>query len=132
MAESILAPIVSGISGFVCAFIFSGPIYFALSKYFSFPKQQEIKNVGFRIFLNFSVFILTAFSLWVVMGNMSVTSIWHGQFITFVIWLGFIFTSSSIDVIWKNKSIQLWIFESVSSCITIQVLSFVLLLLSKQ
>ncbi|PJZ58040.1 DUF1761 family protein [Leptospira barantonii] len=130
MNESILAPIVSGIAGFICAFVFSGPIYFVLSKYLNFPKQEAVKNVGFKVFLNFSVFILTAFSLWIVLGNITILNILQGQWIAFVIWLGFIFTSSSIDVIWKDKSIKLWIFESVSSCITIQVLCFVLLLLS--
>ncbi|PJZ43223.1 hypothetical protein CH370_02000 [Leptospira kmetyi] len=130
MDEGFVAPIVSGIAGFICAFVFSGPVYFALSKYFDFPKQEAVQNVGFKVFLNFSVFIVTAFSLWTVLGNITVLNVLQGQFIAFIIWLGFIFTSSSIDVIWKEKPIKLWVFESVSSCITIQVLCFVLLLLS--
>ncbi|PKA16613.1 DUF1761 family protein [Leptospira haakeii] len=131
MEQSVVAPIIAGIAGFICAFIFSGPLYFGLSKLLSLPTQEEKKNLGIRIFLNFCVFLATAFSISLILQYMSLQNKAHGQSIAFILWFGFIFTSSSIDVIWKGKHLKLWIFESIASLITIQVLMFVLLLFYK-
>ncbi|EMJ97313.1 DUF1761 family protein [Leptospira sp. WS58.C1] len=127
MTQSIVAPIVSGMAGFICAFLFSGPLYFGLSKFLTLPTQEEKKNLGIRIFLNFCVFLTTAFSLSLILQYMNLQNKAHGQSIAFLLWFGFIFTYSSIDVIWKGKHLKLWIYESISSLITVQVLMFVLL-----
>jgi hypothetical protein len=44
-------------------------------------------------------------------------SVMTGIAIAILLWFGFNFTATSIEVIWMGRSMKLWIFECVSSLI---------------
>jgi hypothetical protein len=41
-----------------------------------------------------------------------------GMLVAFLVWIGFLFTSTSIEVIWMGRSYKLWWFELFSSLVS--------------
>lgn len=134
---SLSAVIVAGIVAFVIGFLFHGPLFGKL-----WMKLANITPTGNEKFSdmvpqmlwNLLVNIITAFVLsgilWMastspVIGGMT----WSKAAIFAVwVWLGFFVTSSSIEVIWMNKSFKLWLFEAVSSLVVIVSMALVITL----
>jgi hypothetical protein len=120
---SLLSVLVAAIAAFVVGFLFHGPLFGKL-----WMRLANIKPTGKEKFAdmlpqmgwNLLANIVTAYILAMII---YVAGIYHGSIGTvssglltsFWVWLGFVVTGSSMDVIWMGKSKKLWLFEIASS-----------------
>lgn len=119
-----VAVIVAALAMFIIGFLFHGPLFGKL-----WMKLANIHPTGKEKFSdmipqmlkNFLANILCAYVLSVVYlfastsPAMGGSGALNGMVCAFWIWLGFIVTGSSMDVIWMGKSKSLWCFEMVAS-----------------
>ena len=123
---NLIAVLVSAIVAFVLGFLFHGPI--AGKLWMKLAKIQPTRNERFKdmipqLLWNFLVQFVTAFVLAVMYLLASSSPYLHekgmvgGVILAICLWLGFLVTSSSIEVIWMGRNYKLWLFEVVSSLI---------------
>ena len=117
----LLAAVVSFILGFMFHGPISGKLWMKLANIHP-TGNEKFKDMIPQMFWNLVVNIVTAYIL--AMFIFTTASYYNtlgnvvgGMGIAFWAWLGFIVTSTSIDVIWMGKSKKLWLFEAVSSLI---------------
>jgi hypothetical protein len=117
---NLLAVVVAAIVAFVLGFLFHGPL---LGKYWM--KLANIKMTGKEKFSdmvpmmlwNMLTNLVTAYVLAVIYlyasnsPYLSGPGAGAGIEVALWIWLGFLVTSTSIDVIWMGKKSKLWLFE---------------------
>jgi len=128
---SYLAVIVAAAANFIIGFLFHGPV---LGK--TWMRLANIQPTGKETFAgmmpqmvkNFLVNVLFAYVLAVVYLFASTSPLMNGSgvltgmIVAFLVWIGFLFTSTSIEVIWMGRSYKLWWFElfaSLVSCLAI-------------
>lgn len=121
-----LAVLVAAVVAFILGFLFHGPVSGKL-----WMKLADIHPTGNeklsdmipQMIWNLVSNIVTAAALAIVyllvsssplLGN---SAVHNGLITSFIIWLGFLVTSSSIDVIWMGRSVKLWLFEAGCSLI---------------
>ena len=56
--------------------------------------------------------VVAAYVLGVLIVGTGVMGVYEGMMLAFMVWLGFIVTSSSMDVIWMKGNVKLWLYES--------------------
>ncbi len=121
-----LAVLVAAVVNFYIGFMFHGPIFGKLWMKLAdiHPTGQEkLKDMVSQMVKNLLVDILFAYFLAVVYlfahSSFFVSdSVLGGMLVAFYVWLGFIFTGSSIEVIWMGKSCKLWYFELFCSLVS--------------
>jgi len=123
---NLFAVIVAAVVAFVLGFLFHGPISGKL-----WMKLANIHPTGNEKFAdmvpqmlwNLLSNLVTAYVLAIVYlfastsPFMGVTGAWGGIITGLWVWLGFLVTSSSIEVIWMGRTVKLWLFETVCSLI---------------
>ncbi len=124
------AVLVAAIVNFVIGFLLHGPIggklWMRLAKIHTTGKEKMSDMYGkmawnllanllaaYVIAMFFALFKLTPY--FAAGGSASNTSI--GMIIAFWCWLGFVVTSTSMDVIWMGKSFKLWAYEAMCAFI---------------
>ncbi|MEI6660356.1 MAG: DUF1761 domain-containing protein [bacterium] len=132
---NMFAILVAALAAFIIGFLFHGPVlgkvWMKLANITPTGKEKFSDMIGQMIW-NYLANVLTAgvlagiiytaFSS-VLMGDAH----WYkGAIIAAWMWLGFIFTSSSIDVIWMGKSWKLWLFEAVASLVCFAAMGAIL------
>lgn len=119
-----VAVIVAALANFIIGFLFHGPLFGKTWMRLAdvHPKGDEkFANMIPQMVKNFLVNILFAYVLAAVYLFASTSPLmggsgaWAGLVCAFWVWLGFIFTMSSIEVIWMGRSYKLWSFELASS-----------------
>ncbi len=131
---NLVSVIVAAIAAFIIGFLFHGPLFGKLwmrlanihptgNEKFSDMVPQMIKNLLMNIVCAYvlAMFIYVTASYYNNVGNVI-----GGMGIAFWAWLGFLVTSTSMDVIWMGKSKKLWIFEIVSSLATFLAMGAIL------
>ncbi len=123
---NILAVVVAAVVSFVLGFMFHGPL---LGKVWM--KLADIHPTGNEKFAdmvpqmiwNMLANLVTAYVL-AVMYLYASSSLflggpgaWTGIEVALWIWLGFLVTTTSIDVIWMGKKASLWLFEAGCSLV---------------
>jgi hypothetical protein len=125
---NLLAVLVAAAANFVIGFLMHGPIAGKL-----WMKLAHIKPTGKETFSdmvpqmvkNFLVNVVFAYGLAIVYTFASTSSllgspgVLTGLLCASIVWLGFVVSSSSIEVIWMGKSYKLWLFESFSSLLCV-------------
>lgn len=132
-----LAVIVAAVAAFIIGFLFHGPllgkVWMRLANIHPTGKEKMSDMYGQMIW-NFIVNLVTAYALAVVYlfaatsSLMGGPSLWTGLVCAFVVWLGFLSTSSLIEVIWMGKSLKLWLFEFGSSFVVMLVMGAIIAL----
>lgn len=124
------AIILAALVNFVIGFLFHGPLFgkvwMKLAKITPTGKEK-FKDMIPQMLKNFGVNLVYAFvlSFFIPMGVPFIIAL-----ITVVfIWLGFIVTSSSMDVIWMGKSWKLWLFEAGCSLVSLVAMTLVFVFL---
>ena len=125
---------IAAVVAFIIGFLFHGPLFGKLwmrlanihptgNEKLSDMIPQMLKNLlaDFVCAYVLAMFIFVTASYYNNVGN-----IIGGMGIAFWAWLGFILTSSSIDVIWMGKSKKLWLFEVVASLVSFLVMGAIL------
>jgi hypothetical protein len=123
LSINIISVFVAAIVAFIIGFLFHGPLFGKLwmrladvhptgNEKLSDMIPQMLKNLlaNFVCAYVLAMFISVIANFYNNPGN-----IVGGMGIAFWAWLGFLVTSSSMDVIWMGKSKKLWLFEIVAS-----------------
>ena len=119
-----LAVFVAAVAAFVIGFLAHGPVagklWMRLAKVHMTGKEKMSDMYG-KMLWNFLSNLVTAYALAVVFLFVSTSPfsggsiIGDGIFSGFLVWIGFLATATSIDVIWMGRSFKLWLFELCSS-----------------
>jgi len=131
---NLISVFIAAVVAFIIGFLFHGPLFGKLwmrlanihptgNEKLSDMIPQMLKNLlaDFVCAYVLAMFIFVTASYYNNVGN-----IIGGMGIAFWAWLGFILTSSSIDVIWMGKSKKLWLFEVVASLVSFLVMGAIL------
>ena len=124
-------------AAFIIGFLFHGPLFGKL-----WMKLANIHPTGNEKFSdmygkmawNFIVNLITAYGLAIVYafaaatGYLSGSIALNGVLCAILVWLGFISTATSIEVIWMGKSFKLWLFEAVSSLVVMVSMGLIIAL----
>lgn len=126
--------LLAAVAAFIVGFMFHGPLFGKLwmkladihptgKEKFSDMIPQMLKNLLANIICAYvlAMFIFTTASYYNNVGNVI-----GGMGIAFWAWLGFVVTSTSMDVIWMGKSKNLWLFEVVSSFVSFLVMGAII------
>ncbi len=123
---NLLAVSIAAITAFILGFLFHGPLtgklWMKLANVHP-TGNEKFKDMVPQMLWNLLVQFVTAFVLAVVYLFASSSpyiggkGIFGGIILAFWIWLGFLVTSSSIEVIWMGRNYKLWLFEAVCSLI---------------
>jgi len=129
--------VLAALATFIIGFLAHGPLFGKL--WMRLAKVQPTGNEKFADMLpqlgwNFLVNLLTASVMsllfWIIFSSplMGDTTWYKGGIWGAWIWLGFIVTSSSIDVIWMGRSWKLWVFECIASLVAFVAMGIILVL----
>lgn len=115
---------IAALAAFIIGFLFHGPLFgkvwMRLAHIVPTGKEKFSDMYGQMVW-NFVVNVVTAFALGIMYvfgansGLLGNSAIANGMIVGFLVWIGFLVTSSSIEVIWMGKSWKLWLFEATSS-----------------
>ncbi len=136
---SFLAVIVAAVVAFIIGFLMHGPVagklWMRLANIHP-TGNEKLSDMYGKMAWNLFVNIITAYALAVVYLFLSTstfaasTALCNGFISAFVIWAGFIATSTSIDVIWMERSFKLWLFEAFSSLLTMLAVGAIIAVMS--
>ena len=130
-----VAVLVAAVVSFILGFLFHGPIsgklWMKLAN-ITPTGNEKFKDMISQMVWNLVVNIITAsvmamiFVLVFSSPLMGPATWYRGAMVGIWVWLGFLATSSSIDVIWMGKSFKLWMFEAVCSLIVTGVMGAII------
>jgi len=132
---NLLAVIVAAIVAFILGFLFHGPLLGKLWMKLAnvHPTGNEkFKDMIPQMLWNLLSNLVTAYVLAAVYLFSSSSPYLSGPgtrtaIITAVwIWIGFLVTSSSIEVIWMGRKVKLWLFEAVCSLVVMVVMGAII------
>ncbi len=123
MDVNYLAVFVAAIANFIIGFMFHGPVlgktWMRLAN-IQPTGEEKFKDMMPQMAQNFLANLVCAYvlALMYLFASTSFltdkTGLWVGLCVAFLAWLGFIVTSSSMEVIWMKRSYKLWLFEIFS------------------
>lgn len=123
---NLMAVAIAAVTAFVLGFLFHGPV--AGKLWMRLANIQPTRSENFKemipkLLWNLLIQFVTAFVLAVIFFFASTSAyiggmgIMGGAILATWLWLGFLVTSSSIEVIWMGRNYRLWLFEVVCSLI---------------
>jgi hypothetical protein len=132
---NLLAVVTAAVAAFVLGFMFHGPLLGKL-----WMKLADIHPTGNEKFSdmvpqmlwNLVVNLVTAYVLAVIYVLVSTSSYVSGLGVStgilcgFLVWLGFLVTSTSIGVIWMGQSFKLWLFETACSLVVMVMMGAII------
>lgn len=129
------AVLTAGVVAFVIGFLLHGPIFgklwMRLANIHPTGKEKFSDMYG-KMFWNFVANLLTAYVLAVVYllvsssPRMSTSPVGDGLICAFLVWLGFMVTSSSMEVIWMGRTVKHWLFEVCASLVVMLAMGAVI------
>ncbi len=124
-----VAVLVAAAAAFVVGFLVHGPIagklWMKLAK-ITPTGNEKMSDMYGQMFWNFVSNIVFAFVLGQMISFNGLVDATTAMIFAFWVWLGFIVTSSSMEVIWMGRSYKLWIFELVSSLLCTATMAAIL------
>jgi hypothetical protein len=136
---NLIAVIVAAVAAFIIGFLAHGPVAGKLWMRLAnvhMTGNEKFSDMYGQMFWNLVVNLVTAYGLAVVYLFAATSAYASGPGIStglmcgFLVWLGFLVTSSSIGVIWMKQSKKLWLFECVSSLIVMLAMGAIIAALS--
>ncbi len=129
MSVNFVAILVAALANFVIGFMFHGPLFG--KQWMKLANVTPTGNEKFsdmygQMFMNFVANFVFAYVLAQIMIYSGVMGATKGMIFAFWVWLGFVVTSSSMNVIWMKASKKLWMFENVSSLVSILAMGAIL------
>jgi hypothetical protein len=132
---NLLAVLVAALAAFILGFLFHGPVSGKL-----WMKLAGVQMTGDEKFTdmipamlwNLLSNLVTAYALAVIYLFASSSPLLYGQGIATGIicalwlWIGFLVTSTSIEVIWMKRSVKLWLFEAGCSLVVMVVMAVII------
>ena len=128
-----VAVAVAAVSAFILGFLFHGPLFGKLWMRLAniHPTGNEkfkdmIPQMLWNLLVNFITAFVLAGILWMSSLSMGPITWGRGAFVAVWLWLGFIATTTSIEVIWMGRTVKLWLFEAVASLIVMAVMGAII------
>lgn len=121
-----LAVLIAAFANFFIGFMFHGPLFGKLWMKLANIRptgKEKMSDMFPQMISNFVVNFIFAYALAVIYLLASTSSVASGPGIltglmcAFGVWLGFMLTTTSIEVIWMGRNYKLWLFELVSSLV---------------
>ncbi len=132
---NILAILLAAVATFIIGFLFHGPLFgktwMRLAK-IQPTGNEKMKDMVPQMAWNLFVNIVTAAVLnmlfWLIFSSplMGEKTWYKGAVLAGWVWLGFIVTSSSIEVIWMKRFWKLWAFECIASLVAFIAMGIIL------
>ncbi len=132
---NLMAVAVSAIVAFVLGFLFHGPLlgklWMRLANIHPTGNEKFVDMVPQMLWNLLSNFV-TAYVLAVVYLFASASPFlggsgaWRGVVCALWVWLGFLVTSTSIEVIWMGRNYKLWLFECASSLVVMAAMGAII------
>ena len=130
-----VAVIIAAVAAFIIGFLLHGPLlgklWMRLAKV-EMTGNEKLSDMFGKMVWNFVANLVTAYALAIVYllasssPFMSASASWNGIVCAFVVWFGFLLTSTSIEVIWMGKSFKLWLYESFSSLVVMLTMGIII------
>lgn len=136
---NVIAVFAAAVAAFIIGFLMHGPVGGKLWMKLAdiHPKgEPSFSGMVPQMVWNFVVNFVTAYALAVVYVFASASpyasssALMTGITCGLVVWLGFLATSSSIEVIWMGKSFKLWLFEFGSSFLVMVAMGAIIAVLN--
>ncbi len=117
----------AAVASFVIGFLFHGPLFgklwMKLAKVHPTGKEKfsdMIPQMLWNLLVNFITAFVMAGIFWLIFSSplMGPATWFRGAILGVWLWLGFLVTSSAIEVIWMGRNYKLWLFEAVSSLVS--------------
>ena len=122
----LMAVFVAAVVAFVLGFLFHGPVLGKLWMRLAniHPTGNEklkdmIPQMLWNLLANFvTAYVLAVFYLFASSASyLGGAGTWTGVACALWVWLGFLVTTTSIEVIWMGRSVKLWLFEAGCSLV---------------
>lgn len=132
---NLLAVFVAAVVAFIIGFLFHGPVFGKLWIKLAniHPTGNEklsdmIPQMLWNLLVNFVTAFVMAGIFWLVFSSpiMGEATWFRGAIMGIWLWLGFLVTSSSIEVIWMGRSVKLWLFEVASSFVIMATMGVII------
>lgn len=132
---NLYAIFLSAISMFIIGFLFHGPLFGKLWMKLAdiHPTGKEkLSDMIPQMVANFVMNLIMAYVLsgilWMAFSSQAMGEIaWYkGLIVAVWLWLGFIITSSSNEVIWMKRNYKLWMFDSISTLVGMGAMGIIL------
>jgi len=131
-----LAVLVAAVAYFIIGFLFHGPLFgktWMKLANVTPTGNEKFSDMYGQMFWNFvsnlvCAYVLAAMYLLASTSSLMASSsgISGGLITGFWVWLGFVVTSSSMEVIWMKRSYKLWMFEMFASLVSILVMGAII------
>lgn len=130
-----IAVFIAALAAFIIGFLFHGPLFGTLWMKLANIKptgNEKFSDMYGKMFWNFVVNFVTAFVVAILFSLVFTSSLmgpatwFRGAIMGLWFWLGFLVTSSSIEVIWMGKNYKLWLFEVASSFVVMATMGAIL------
>ena len=132
---NLVSVLVAAVASFILGFLFHGPLTSKLWMRLAniHPTGNEkLKDMVPQMLWNLLVNLVTAFvmagtfSLVFTSPIMGPATWFRGALLGAWLWLGFLVTSSAIEVIWMGRNYRLWLFEAGCSLVTMAVMGAII------
>jgi hypothetical protein len=132
---NLVAVSVAAIAAFILGFLFHGPVLGTLWMRLAniHPTGNEkLKDMIPQMLWNLLVNFITAYVLAVMYlfasssPYFTATGVWGGVVCALWVWLGFLVTTTSIEVIWMGRSVKLWLFEAACSLVVMTAMGAII------
>jgi hypothetical protein len=132
---NLVSVLVAAVVAFVLGFLFHGPVsgklWMKLANIHPTGKEKfsdMIPHMGWNFLVNIVTAFVMAGIFWLVFSSpvMGGATWFRGAIIGAWLWLGFLVTSSSIEVIWMGRSYKLWLFEAGCSLVVMATMGAIL------
>ena len=135
LSINFLSVFVAAVVAFVLGFLFHGPILGKLWMRLANIKptgKEKMSDMYGKMFWNFVVNLVTAFVMAMIFALVFTSPLmgsvtWYkGAIMGAWFWLGFLVTSSSIEVIWMGRNYKLWLFEAGCSLVVMATMGAII------
>jgi hypothetical protein len=132
---NILTIVLAALATFIIGFLFHGPLFGKVWMRLAniHPTGNEkfadmVPQMAWNLVVNLITAGVMSLLFWVIFNSaiMGEETWYKGAILGAWIWLGFIATSSSIEVIWMKRSLKLWAFECVASLVAFVAMGIIL------
>ncbi len=132
---NLMAVVLAAVVAFILGFLFHGPVsgklWMKLANIHP-TGNEKFKDMVPQMLWNLLSNLVTAYVLAVVYLLASTSTLMGGAgvhtgvVVALLVWIGFLVTSSSIEVIWMGRSAKLWLFESACSLVVMLAMGVII------
>jgi hypothetical protein len=132
---SIVTIVLAALATFIIGFLFHGPFFGKIWMRLAniHPTGNEkfadmLPQMAWNLVVNLITAGVMSLLFWIIFNSaiMGEETWYKGAILGAWIWLGFIVTSSSIEVIWMKRSWKLWAFECIASLVAFVAMGIIL------